>query len=230
MRVCRRTQRDWRGEREREKEREGEKKRNPTSNHNLALCRVVSLRLEEALRNEFVRFGGLSCPCARRRDRVQRNASIFSRLKFMAGIHGATLRRLTGVYPFNLFYGRWMLMQMAGMKKMVGERRGVRRESDFVIELWTAETVNEFPNGKYIIYSRGFHHLSFVRTCHRQINAVLSSSLFLKSYGRLGFYARVAVRIFLHSMDLQYVARYCILYFNVCTWNFNNLKTSYTLY
>lgn len=59
------------GEREREK---GEG--SPTSNHNLALCRVVSLRLEEALRNEFVRFGGLSCLCARR-DRVQRTQAYF---------------------------------------------------------------------------------------------------------------------------------------------------------
>lgn len=87
--------------------------------------------LGEALRNEFVRFGGLSCLCARR-DRVQRTrASIFPRLKFTVGIHGATLRRLTGVYPFNLFHGRWMLIQMAGMKKWWGEKP---EELDFTIE------------------------------------------------------------------------------------------------
>lgn len=69
-----------RGERnrdEREREEGGrEEERNTTSNHNLALCRVVSLRLEEALRNEFVRFGGLSCLCALQ-DRVQRTRAYF---------------------------------------------------------------------------------------------------------------------------------------------------------
>lgn len=44
-------------------EREKRRSSRPTSNHNLALCRVVlwCVGSEEAVENEFVRFGGLSC-------------------------------------------------------------------------------------------------------------------------------------------------------------------------
>jgi len=69
MRACRRTG-PARGARLKE--------RRPTSNHNLALCRVVSLRSEEALRNEFVRFGGLSWLGARRGRAYKEREHIFT--------------------------------------------------------------------------------------------------------------------------------------------------------
>lgn len=49
MRVYRGTESKGKGEGEKERrgKREREDKRSPTSNHNLALCRVVSLRLEK---------------------------------------------------------------------------------------------------------------------------------------------------------------------------------------
>lgn len=105
-----------RSEGERKGRREG--KRNPTSNHNVALCRVVSTLGRSALRNEFVRFGGLSClpaclPARASGPRTKSARAHFHGSKFTARIHGATLRQLTDVYSFNLFNDRWMLVQMA---------------------------------------------------------------------------------------------------------------------
>lgn len=74
-----------------------------------------------------------------------KSASIFSRLKFTAGIHGTTLRRLTGVYSFNLFNGRWMLMQMAAMKN--GGRRARERVGFHDRSGAKRPNVNEFSNG-----------------------------------------------------------------------------------
>lgn len=71
-----------------------------------------------------------------------KNASIFSRLKFTARIHRATLRRLTGVYPFNLFHGRWMWCKWREWKN--GGEKSPKRVGfhDRAGRL----NVNEFPN------------------------------------------------------------------------------------
>lgn len=68
---------------ERQPRRKNEKRRSsrPTSNHNLALCRVVCRGSEEAVGNEFVRFGGLSCLRVSA-SVLTKSAGIFSRLKF----------------------------------------------------------------------------------------------------------------------------------------------------
>lgn len=86
-----------------------------------------------------------------------KSASIFSRLKFTAGIHGATVTSAyqRGVYSFNLFNGRWMLMQMVGVEKRREEELR-ERESWIPRSSWTPN-VNEFPQIPAYI-PKDFHH------------------------------------------------------------------------
>lgn len=103
----------WRGKGD---ERGGCKRKRGASNHNLALCRVVSTTLGGSASERVCSFRRIIL--AWPGPRTKRSVSIFSRLKFTAGNPTGdvtpALRR--PVYSFNLFNARWMLMQMARVK------------------------------------------------------------------------------------------------------------------
>lgn len=173
----------------------GKRKRGaPTSNHNLALCRVVSTTLGGSASERVCSFRRIILAWPRVGTAYKESVSIFSRLKFTAGNPAGdvtpALRR--PVYSFNLFNARWMLMQMARVKnggievrgRMGGGERGrraagrVRGESR--IPRSSANAPSEtLMNSRTDIFLRLPLSHKCVRTCHRQIAAVLIRSLFL---------------------------------------------------
>lgn len=134
-----------RWERGREREEDPE-----TSNHNLALCRVVSLRSEEALRNEFVRFGGLSWARARVEAAYKERAEHIFTVKIHGreSLRGARRYRVGfTVYSFNLFNRPVDVDANGGSEKNAGNSIRSREER----ELGNESNVNEFSSG-YVFF------------------------------------------------------------------------------